>query len=169
MSIINEPLHERKPTKCLGENKGADQLCMVVYIPQRYIFPQITLSNIQYSAEIICRFYHFHQKIQFRFFPHPKFPASTHLLWLYSPVCVGPGLKPKLLVFSSTGSNVSSVFFGSSVNIIMSLCMRKTTICIGENKAADQLRGNREADQRLCFRYMDSTIPLLLKYKISSL
>ena len=47
--------------------------------------------------------------------------------------------------------------------------MRKTTICIGENKAADQLRGNREADQRLWFRYMDSTIPFLLKYKITSL
>ena len=27
-----------------------------------------------------------------------------------------------------------------------------------ENKDADQLRGNREADQRLCFRYTDSTI-----------
>ena len=51
----------------------------------------------------------------------------------------------------------------------MSLCMRKPTICIGENKAADQLRGNREADQRLCFRYTDSTIPLLPKSKISSL
>ena len=31
--------------------------------------------------------------------------------------------------------------------------MRKPTICIGENKDADELRGNREADQRLCFRY----------------
>ena len=31
--------------------------------------------------------------------------------------------------------------------------MEKQTICIGENKGADQLRGNREADQRLCFRY----------------
>ena len=47
--------------------------------------------------------------------------------------------------------------------------MRKPTICICENKDADQLRGNREADQRLCFRYLDSTIPLLPKYKISSL
>ena len=28
---------------------------------------------------------------------------------------------------------------------------------------------NREADQRLCFRCLDSTIPLLAKYKISSL
>ena len=46
--------------------------------------------------------------------------------------------------------------------------MGKPAICIGENKDADQLRGNREADQRLCFRYSDSTIPLLLKSKISS-
>ena len=41
--------------------------------------------------------------------------------------------------------------------------MGKPTICIGENKDADQLRGDREADHRLCFRYSDSTIPLLLK------
>ena len=41
--------------------------------------------------------------------------------------------------------------------------VRKPTICICEIKGADQRRGNREADQRLCFRYMDSTIPLLPK------
>ena len=46
--------------------------------------------------------------------------------------------------------------------------MRKPTICISENKDADQLRDNREADQRLCFRYTDSTIPLPLKSEISS-
>ena len=46
--------------------------------------------------------------------------------------------------------------------------MRKPPICIGENKDADQLRGDREADQRLCFRYKDSTLPLLLKSEISS-
>ena len=46
--------------------------------------------------------------------------------------------------------------------------MRKPTICICENKDEDQFRGNREADQRLCFRYSDSTIPLLLKSEISS-
>ena len=50
----------------------------------------------------------------------------------------------------------------------MSHLMEKPTICIGENKGADQLRGNREADQRLCFRNSDSTIPLLLKSEISS-
>ena len=42
-------------------------------------------------------------------------------------------------------------------------------MCICENKGADQLRSNCEADQRLCFHYTDSTIPLLAKYKISSL
>ena len=46
--------------------------------------------------------------------------------------------------------------------------MAKQTIRIGENKDADQLRGHREADQRLCFRYSDSTIPPLLTSKISS-
>ena len=46
--------------------------------------------------------------------------------------------------------------------------MGKPTICVGENKDADQLRGNREADQRLCFHYSDSTIPLLLTSEISS-
>ena len=47
----------------------------------------------------------------------------------------------------------------------MSLVMRKPTFCICENKDADQLRGNREADRRLCFCYNDSTIPLLPKYQ----
>ena len=54
--------------------------------------------------------------------------------------------------------------------------MRKATFCICENKDADQLRGNREADQRLCFRYIDtcfryidSTIPPLPKSQISTL
>ena len=45
----------------------------------------------------------------------------------------------------------------------------KTNICRCENKDADQLRGNHEADQRLCFRYMDNKIPLLSKSEILSL
>ena len=39
---------------------------------------------------------------------------------------------------------------------------------ICDNKDADQLHSNFEADQRLCFRYTDGTIPLLLKSEISS-
>ena len=51
----------------------------------------------------------------------------------------------------------------------MSRVLRKPAFCICKNKDADQLRGNREANQRLCFRYTDSTIPLLSKYEISSI
>ena len=47
--------------------------------------------------------------------------------------------------------------------------MSLPAFCICENKGADQLRGNRKADQRLCFRYTDSTMPLLPKCEISSL
>ena len=51
----------------------------------------------------------------------------------------------------------------------MSLVMSKPAFCICENKDADQLRGNREADQCLCFHYTDSKILLLPKSEISSL
>ena len=47
--------------------------------------------------------------------------------------------------------------------------MRKPAFCICENKDADHLRGNREADLRLYFLYTDSTIPLLSKSEISNL
>ena len=56
--------------------------------------------------------------------------------------------------------------------------MRKPTFCIiCENKDADQLRGNlanqlcgnRKADQGLCFCYIDSTIHLIPKSEISNL
>ena len=48
----------------------------------------------------------------------------------------------------------------------LSRVLRKPAFCICENKHADQLRA---ADQRLCFRYTDSTIPLLHISEISSL
>ena len=51
----------------------------------------------------------------------------------------------------------------------MSRVMRKPDFCICKNKGADQLWGNRAADQRICFGYIDCTIPLLPKSEISSL
>ena len=42
----------------------------------------------------------------------------------------------------------------------------QTNIC--ENKDAGQLRGNREADQRLCFRYVDSTFLYFLSSKFQA-
>ena len=46
--------------------------------------------------------------------------------------------------------------------------MRNLAFCICENKDADQISGNREADQRLCFHNTDSEIPLPVIIKLSS-
>ena len=85
---------------------------------------------------------------------------QVNILWL---ICV--------LCFESTSTcntvKLSSFYFEETNHL--SLVMRKLAFCICENKDADQLRSNREADQRLCFRYMDSTIPILSKSEISSL
>ena len=71
-----------------------------------------------------------------------------------------------MLALTAMASHISLL---EKIFVSMSLVMRKPAFCICENKDADQLRGNREADQRLCFRYTDSTIPLLHKSEISSL
>ena len=39
-------------------------------------------------------------------FLNTKIEASSHLLWLNSPVTVRPGRKPRKLVFSQRGSHV---------------------------------------------------------------
>ena len=62
-----------------------------------------------------------------------------------------------------------SIMFMNVYMYKMSRVMRKQMFCICENKDADQLLGNREADQCLCFRYIASTIPLLSISEISSL
>ena len=48
----------------------------------------------------------------------------------------------------------------------MNRVMRKSDFYICKNKAADQLCGDRKADQRLCFRYTESkSLDLLPKSK----
>ena len=46
--------------------------------------------------------------------------------------------------------------------------MRKSTFCIFDNKGADQLRGNLAADQRLCFRNLQSLLVLNTKFHVSA-
>ena len=76
-------------------------------------------------------------------------------LWLTQKIALWHSLRPKLLL--------------GLIKRHVSRVMRKPMFCICENKDVDQLRGSREADQHLCFRYIDSTIRLLSKSEISSL
>ena len=52
-----------------------------------------------------------------------------------------------------------------------SLVVRQPAFCICENKATDQLCGNRVADQRLCFHYIDTNVvqsPYFLNLKFQA-
>ena len=126
------------------------------------------LISFAVTAKLISTFVFTTWIVQFLFFLNLKFPASSNLLCLYSSVCVGPVRKQKLLVFSCNLPAYINTVFCACMPHQLSRLVGKPTICICENKDADQLRGNREADQRLCFRYSDSIIPLLLKSEISS-
>ena len=66
------------------------------------------------------------------------------------------------------GEELYKVYINHDPGLTLTSFMARPTICIGENKGADQLRGNREADQRLCFRYSASTVPLLSNPKFQA-
>ena len=57
----------------------------------------------------------------------------------------------------------TAIWLCFSLQLHLSRIMRKPAFCICENKDADQLRGKLEADQRLCFRYIESLYFLNLK------
>ena len=46
------------------------------------------------TAKLISAFVFAIRIVQSLFYLNLKFQASSHLVWLYSPVCVGPGRKP---------------------------------------------------------------------------
>ena len=79
----------RKPAFCICENKDADQL----------------RGNREADQRLCFRY----QIVQSLYFLNPKFQATSHFLWLYSPVCVGPGRKPRRPVFSQRGTFLSGL------------------------------------------------------------
>ena len=76
----------RKLAFCICKNKDADQL------------------RGNREAKLIRAFVFATRIVQSLFYLNPKFQASSHLLWLHSLVCVGPGQKSGRLVFSQRGS-----------------------------------------------------------------
>ena len=74
----------RKPAFCICENKDADQLCGNAQLISVFVFATYIVESL--------------------YFLNAKFQASSHLVWLYSPVCVGPCRKPRRPVFSQRGS-----------------------------------------------------------------
>ena len=61
---------------------------------------------LKVTAKLISAFIYDTRIVQSFYFLNPKFQASSHLLSVYSPVCVGPGQNTRKPVFSQRGSNV---------------------------------------------------------------
>ena len=71
-----------------------------------YAKTKTQISFAVFTAKLISAFVFAILIVQSLYYLNPKFQASSHLLWLYSPVCVGPSRKPRRPVFSQRGSYV---------------------------------------------------------------
>ena len=67
-----------------------------------------TQNSFAVTAKLISAFVFATSIVQSLFFLDPKFQASSHLLCVYSSVCVIPGRKLRKPVFSQRGSNMRS-------------------------------------------------------------
>ena len=76
--------------------------------------------------------------------------------------CVGNNLQQRVHCLVVGCCQIAPASNHCTLFCHMSRHIRKPTICICENKGADQLCSNCTADQRFCFRNTDSTVPLLL-------
>ena len=71
------------------------------------------------NAKLISAFVFATRVVRSLYHLNSKFQASSHLLWLYRPVCVGPGRKPRRPVFSERGS-----FSAKKQHCFLSACCR---------------------------------------------
>ena len=101
-------------------------------------------------------------------------PIQLFIVAIRCPVDFRNVYMGALVMFSNRNSSVFIFLRNQSLEymfnpLINEPCHEKPAFCICVNKDADHLRSNCAADQRLCFRYIDSTINLLSKSEISSL
>ena len=93
--LLDMSLVMRKPDFCICENKCANQLCgNRTFVFATQIVQSLYSLNLYFATQIVQLLYSLNLKFQ----------ASSHLLWLHSPVLVGPGRKPRRPVFSQRGS-----------------------------------------------------------------
>ena len=86
-----------------------------------------TQISFAVTAKLISAFVFATRIVQSLYFLHPKCQVSSHFLWLYSPVCVGPGRKPRRLVFSQRGSFDIS---GAPAPILNAVRVRQTMVLL---------------------------------------
>ena len=91
---------------CVASALGG--LCCLCVLMTDLVFahPPIKFQNyIYYNIYIFCIFAT--RIVQSLLYLNPKFQSYSHLLWLYRPVCVGPGRKHRRPVLSQRGSSIT--------------------------------------------------------------
>ena len=111
----------RKPRRPIFSQRGSNVLCLnfgtylMCHVKNRIFAYAKTKTQIRcaVTVQLISAFVFAIQIVLSLYFLNPKFQVSSHLPWLYSPVCVGPGRKPRRPIFSQRGSNVLCLNFGT--------------------------------------------------------
>ena len=105
----------REPAFCICKNKGADQLCDNPAADQHLCFCYID------------------SEIPLLLILDLKFQASSHLLWLYSPVCVEPDRKFRRWVCFEDGFALTQLMW-NQVNLSVRVCLM--ALLKDENKSS---------------------------------
>ena len=95
-----------------------------------------------------CIFIHLDRLKQIHLFNYKKLPKILIVIAIFRRPYI---IHVYLNIINYNDENIH-------VKTYLSRRMGKLTICVGENKSADQLRSSCEADQHLCFRYTDTTV-----------
>ena len=115
----------------MAEEEQVCQLCQFLDYVHGHIFEPSheKNNNLHYAktktqiscavtAQLISAFVFATRIVEFLFYLYTKFQASSFILSLYRLVCVGPGRKPKLLVFPCTGSFMNELHHEKTNNVV---------------------------------------------------
>ena len=102
-------------------------MCLVAYEPRHEktgfcILRKQTQISFAVTAKLISVFVFATWIVQYLVYLNPKFQASSHIVWFYSLVCVGPGWKPRRPVFSERGSYLLRMQADPRSTLVSSTC-----------------------------------------------
>ena len=124
----------RKLDFCLCENKGADQLPSNCETDQHRCF--------RYMDSTISLFL------------NPKFQASSHLLCLYSSVCVEPGRKPRRPVFLHRSSFYLGKYWHLHYPHILSCIVKSVSWILDQLPLKRDCHGTKNYSYRYFYIYL---------------
>ena len=99
-----------------------------------------TQISFAVTAKLISAFVFATRIVRSLYYINPKFQASSHLLWLYRPACVGPGRNPRRPVFSERGSN-SGLFNLDHVKYLQNIRKRLDLQYVKKARGSKTLQG----------------------------